>query len=122
MYRQSPIVFHQPFPMVNQPYYRAWDNFQMNPAYSHVGSHVAQAYNYLGTPPAVTGYRKGVVPHQPKAEGEKGKGGKKKESKRTEIPKHKDEKKSSVDKNEKVRFIISGNVTQGFVDCIGKAS
>jgi hypothetical protein len=90
--------------MVSQPYYRAWDNFQMNPSYAHAGSHVSQAYNYLGVPPAVNGYRKGVVPHQPKEEGKKGKVEGKKESKRAEIPEHREKKKSSVDKNEKVAF------------------
>jgi hypothetical protein len=58
----------------------------------------------MGVPPAVTGYRKGVVPHTPKAVGEKKKGEEKKETKRTEVPEHKEDKKSSVDKNEKVKF------------------
>ena len=100
--------------MVSQSYYRAWDNFQMSPAFSHVGSHVAPAYNYLGMPPAVTGYRKGVVPHKPKVEEDKkGKGEGKKESKRAEIPEHKEKKKSSVDKvafcffNDQVRLFKS---------------
>ena len=86
--------------MVSQPYYHAWDNFQMHSGYSHVGSNVAPVYNYLGVPPAVTGYRKGVVPHQPKVKDRKKK--EEKESKRTDIPKNKDKKKSDVEKNEKV--------------------
>ena len=65
VYRQPPIIFHQPYPVVNQPYYRAMDNFLTHPVMSHVGSNVLQSYNYLGVPPEVTGYRKGVVPKKP---------------------------------------------------------
>ena len=76
----------------------------MHPAYASVGSHMSTAYNYLGVPHEVTGYRKGMVPRKPKEVGRKGKVEKKRESKRAEIPKHKEKKKSVVDKSEKVRF------------------
>ena len=78
----------------------------MQPAYANVGSHMSTAYNYLGVPHEVTGYRKGMVPRKPKQVGKKGKVEKKKESKRAEIPKHKEKKKSIVDKSEKVRFFF----------------
>lgn len=76
----------------------------MQPAYTHVGSHMSTAYNYLGMPHEVTGYRKGMVPQKPKEVGKKEKVEKKKESRRAEIPKHEEKKKSNVDKSEKVRF------------------
>lgn len=78
----------------------------MNPVYAHVGSHVAPTYNYLGVPPEVTGYRKGIVPHQLILKGAKLKSEGNKETKRMEIPERKEEKKGRVDKNEKVTNIL----------------
>ena len=101
VYRQPPIIFHQPAPVVNQPYYKAWDNFMTHSVMSHVGSNVGQSYSYLGLPPEMTGYRKGLVPKKPGHTAKTPKNGKTKEIKREDIP-GETRKESENDKNTKV--------------------
>lgn len=76
----------------------------MNPAYSHVGTHTAMAYNYMGIPTEITGYKKGKVPSKPNKIGKKAKENGEKENKRAGIPHPNDVKKSNVEKKDKVNF------------------
>ena len=72
-----------------------------HPVMSHVGSNVGQSYSYLGVPPEMTGYRKGLVPKKPGDAAKTSKNEKTKETKREDIP-GKTKKESNDDKNTKV--------------------